>query len=69
MYSAVVYCKVLVGVGLSNGQLLVFKPSYSVDVARDGKSKVVTPSIIFPYGSAPLTVNDNQAAFIGVCHS
>ena len=50
----------LVGVGLSNGQLLVFKPSYSVDVARDGKSKVVTPSIIFPYGSAPLTVNDNK---------
>jgi len=50
----------LVGAGLSNGQLIVFKPNYSVDVAIDGKSKVVTPSIIFPYGTTPLIVNDNQ---------
>ena len=48
----------LVGAGLSNGQLLVFKPAYSVDVAVDGKSKVVTPSILFPYGTTPITVND-----------
>jgi phosphate transport system permease protein len=32
----------LVGAGLSNGQLLVFKPNYSVDVAADGKSKTIT---------------------------
>lgn len=50
----------LVGAGLSNGQLLVFKPNYSVDVALDGKSKEVTPSISFPYGSTPLVVNDSQ---------
>ena len=50
----------LVGAGLSNGQLIVFKPNYSVDVAIDGKSKVVTPSITFPYGTTPLIVNDNQ---------
>lgn len=48
----------LVGVGLSNGQLLVFKPNYSVDVAVDGKSKTVHPSLMFPYGTTPLTVND-----------
>ncbi|MCB1673770.1 MAG: hypothetical protein KDI00_03800, partial [Pseudomonadales bacterium] len=50
----------LVGIGLSNGQLLVFKPNYSVDVAADGKSKTVHPNLIFPYGTTPLTVNDNQ---------
>ncbi|MCB1660018.1 MAG: phosphate ABC transporter permease, partial [Pseudomonadales bacterium] len=50
----------LVGVGLSNGQLLVLKPNYSVDVAIDGKSRTIHPSLIFPYGSTPLTVNDAQ---------
>lgn len=48
----------LAGAGLSNGQLLVFKANYAVDVAEDGKSKTVTPSIRFPYGNVPLVVND-----------
>jgi len=39
---------------------LFFKPNYSVDVSDDGKSKKVTPSVSFPYGTTPLTVNDDQ---------
>ncbi len=48
----------LAGAGLSNGQLLVFKANYAVDVSEDGKSKTVTPSLRFPYGTTPLIVND-----------
>ena len=48
----------LVGVGLSNGQLVVFKPNYTVDY--HGEQRVITPSIRFPYGEQPLTVDDSQ---------
>jgi phosphate transport system permease protein len=48
----------LVGAGLSNGQLLVFKANYAVDVAEDGNRKTVTPSLSFPYGATPLIVSD-----------
>jgi phosphate transport system permease protein len=46
----------LVGVGLSNGQLIVFKPSFSsqgVDAQR-----TVEAALSFPFGNAPLTVSD-----------
>jgi len=46
----------LAGVGLSNGQLLVIKPTYAVDSQEQGR--VVTPGIEYPYGQAPLTVDD-----------
>jgi phosphate transport system permease protein len=46
----------LAGVGLSNGQLLVIKPAYAVDSGAEGR--VVTPSLEFPYGEQPLTVDD-----------
>ena len=36
----------VVGVGLSNGQLLVFKPDYTVDSQPQGR--VVTPDIRYP---------------------
>ena len=48
----------LVGVGLSNGQLLVFKPDYNVD--HQGEARVITPGIRFPYGEQPLTVDDSK---------
>ncbi len=48
----------LVGVGLSNGQLIVFKPYYSVD--HQGEQRVITPSVVFPYGEQALTVDDNS---------
>lgn len=48
----------LAGVGLSNGRLLVIKPAYAVDSGADGR--VVTPSIEYPYGQVPLTVDDQS---------
>ena len=50
----------LVGVGLSNGQLIVFKPDYVVD--HQGEKRLITPIIRFPYGDQPLTVDDNVKA-------
>lgn len=47
----------LVGVGLSNGQLIVFKPDYVVD--HQGEQRVITPTVRFPYGNLPLTVDDS----------
>ncbi|HEX5361609.1 MAG TPA: ABC transporter permease subunit [Fluviicoccus sp.] len=44
----------LVGVGLSNGQLIVLKPDYTVD--HQGDARVVTANVAFPFGEAPLTV-------------
>ncbi len=46
----------LVGVGLSNGQLLVVKPDYTVD--HQGEHPVVTPGVVFPFGETPLPVDD-----------
>lgn len=47
----------LVGVGLSNGQLLVFKPTYQGRQGADGKAETLA-DVTFPYGTAPLTVHD-----------
>ncbi|MEY4517220.1 MAG: hypothetical protein RL180_1566 [Pseudomonadota bacterium] len=46
----------LVGVGLSNGQLIVFKPVFSAQGV--GKARTVESSIEFPFGQAPLVVSD-----------
>lgn len=46
----------LVGVGLSNGQLLVIKPAYDVETDDEGR-RTVTPQVKFPYGEAPITIN------------
>jgi phosphate transport system permease protein len=46
----------LVGVGLSNGQLIVFKPVFSAQGV--GKARTVEASIEFPFGQAPLVVSD-----------
>lgn len=50
----------LVGIGLSDGRLLVVQPDYDVQLASDG-SRVVTPGITFPYGEQPLLVDDTGA--------
>lgn len=46
----------LVGVGLSNGQILVFKPTYASET--NGSQRTVTPSLTFPFGDQPLVVDD-----------
>lgn len=48
----------LIGVGLSNGQLLVLRSSYNVDYDGEG-SKHVTPSVSYPYGEKPLPLDDS----------
>jgi phosphate transport system permease protein len=48
----------LVGMGLSNGQLIVFKPHFSASYG-DQSPPVVTPGIDFPYGDQPLTLDDS----------
>ena len=48
----------LVGVGLSNGQLLVFRPNYSAAQDNEGRART-QGGVVFPFGNAPLTVNDN----------
>ncbi|RZU47783.1 phosphate transport system permease protein [Fluviicoccus keumensis] len=50
----------VVGVGLSNGQLVVLKPDYTVD--HQGETRVVTPNVAFPFGEAPLTVMPSPQA-------
>ena len=47
----------LVGLGLSNGQLLVIKPQFAATGV--GEARTVTGSIDYPYGQQPFTVNDN----------
>jgi phosphate transport system permease protein len=46
----------LVGVGLSNGQLIVFKPVFSAQGI--GQARTVESSIEFPFGQTPLVVSD-----------
>jgi len=50
----------LVAVGLSNGQALVFRHTYKVSYP-DGK-KTITPAIEYPYGEAPIAVNESGGA-------
>lgn len=50
----------LVGIGLSNGQLLVAKPNY--DVSYDSKNtRIINSSLAFPYGETPITIDRNGA--------
>lgn len=47
----------LVALGLSNGQVLVFKHSYRVSYP-DGK-RVITPSLEYPYGDTPVALDES----------
>lgn len=48
----------LVGLGLSNGQVIVFSPTYNVSYGENN-ARTITPELRFPYGEAPLTVDDS----------
>lgn len=48
----------LVGLGLSNGQIIVFSPNYGVSYGEDN-SREITPELRFPYGETPLTLDDS----------
>ncbi len=48
----------LLGVGLSNGKVLVLRASYAVDYDGQG-SKHITPGVAFPYGDVPLPLDDS----------
>ena len=50
----------LVGIGLSNGQLLVAKPKYDISYGPNN-SRVINTSLAFPYGDTPLTIDRNGA--------
>ncbi|WP_175479170.1 MULTISPECIES: ABC transporter permease subunit [unclassified Pseudomonas] len=50
----------LVAVGLSNGQALVFRHTYRVSYP-DGK-KTISPAIEYPYGEAPIALNEEGGA-------
>ncbi|TDK56577.1 ABC transporter permease subunit [Pseudomonas moraviensis] len=50
----------LVAVGLSNGQALVFRHTYKVSYP-DGK-KTISPAIEYPYGEAPIALNESGGA-------
>jgi len=48
--------KPLIAVGLSNGQVLVFKHAYPISYP-DSK-KTITPTITYPYGETPLVLDE-----------
>ncbi|WP_251701891.1 ABC transporter permease subunit [Metapseudomonas boanensis] len=50
----------LVALGLSNGQVLLFKHSYKVTYPDN--QRVITPQVSFPYGEAPVALNANGHA-------
>ncbi len=50
----------LVGIGLSNGKLLVAKPDYSVSY-DDHNARTVTTSLAYPYGQEPVTIDAGGA--------
>ncbi|KQB52364.1 phosphate ABC transporter permease [Pseudomonas endophytica] len=50
----------VVALGLSNGQALVFRHTYKVSYP-DGK-KTITPAIEYPYGEAPITLDQQGRA-------
>lgn len=52
----------LIAVGLSNGQVLVFRHAY--EVTYPNNQKTITPAIAWPYGQTPLTL-DEQGQPIG----
>lgn len=49
----------LVGLGLSDGSLLVVKPAYSA--SGEGASRVMTPSLSFPFGREPLRLSEDAS--------
>lgn len=48
----------LVGLGLSNGQILVFQPNYGVEYGSDNQ-RTLTPGLRYPFGEAPLTLDES----------
>jgi phosphate transport system permease protein len=52
--------KPLIAVGLSNGQVLVFKHAYPI--TYPGNQKTITPAITYPYGEAPLVLDKEGRA-------
>lgn len=52
--------KPLIAVGLSNGQVLVFKHAYPI--TYPGNQKTITPAITYPYGETPLVLDEEGRA-------
>lgn len=50
----------LVGIGLSDGSLLIVKPGYTVSYG-EGNARVVTPSLSYPFGREPLRLSDDKS--------
>jgi phosphate transport system permease protein len=50
----------LIAVGLSNGQVLVFKHAYPI--TYPGNQKTITPAITYPYGETPLVLDEEGRA-------
>lgn len=50
----------LVGIGLSNGQLLIAKPDYSVSYGENN-ARIVTTTLAYPYGEVPVTIDESGA--------
>lgn len=48
----------LVGLGLSNGQVLVLAPDYGVEYG-DNNSRKINPGVRFPYGETPVVLDDS----------
>jgi phosphate transport system permease protein len=48
--------KPLIAVGLSNGQVLVFKHAYPISYPNS--KKTITPTITYPYGETPLVLDE-----------
>ena len=47
-------------VGLSNGQVLIAQHNYKVTYPDD--VRLITPSLVFPYGDAPITLDEQGRA-------
>ncbi len=45
----------VIGLGLSDGSVLLFQHTYDVSYPND--VRLITPNIIFPYGEAPIQIN------------
>jgi phosphate transport system permease protein len=48
----------LVGLGLSNGQVLVLAPDYGVEYGAND-ARTIVPGVRFPYGETPVVVDDS----------
>lgn len=54
-------------VGLSNGQVLIAQHNYKVTYPDD--VRLITPSLVFPYGDAPITLDEQGRALSQVAMS